>query len=242
MILAAALAARAADYRFAFTILIVPGILAMAALLVARRMLADPGHSAEPDTPDASTASSGSSGEARTYLGFVFFSALGFTPFPLIAFHISDRAAVGEATIPLMFALAMAVDGAVALISGRIYDRRGLRVLTVMPLLSVLTVLAFTTTVPVVWVGAAVWGAVMGIQESTLRAAVGDLAATRRATAYGVFNAVYGVGLLGGGVMLGLLYDRSVASLVVAVVAMQITAGGVLYRLVGTRHGSIERG
>lgn len=228
LLLAAVLAARDADYRFAFTILAVPGLLAMVALLAARRLMP------HPDEPPIQAASDsavdgGRDGRARTYLWFVFFSAIGFAPFPLIAFHVSQRGVAGDAQIPLMFALAMAVDAGAALVSGRFYDRRGLRVLMLMPALSAFTVFAFATTGWVVWAGMAAWGAVLGIQESTLRAAVGDLSASGgRATAYGVFNAAYGVALLIGGAMLGFLYDWSVPVMVSVIIAAQIAAAAVL--------------
>jgi hypothetical protein len=64
------------------------------------------------------------------------------------------------------------------------------------------------------WIGTALWGAVLGMQESTLRAAVGDLVKTRKATAYGIFNAAYGLALLAGGSFLSLIYERSVPLLV----------------------------
>ncbi len=212
LLLAGVLALRQGDYRLGFTVLAVPGALALLSLGLARRVAGD-------QTSDIAGANSSSVAEnedradlrARTYFGFVFLSALGFAPFPLIAFHVTDRSLVGDPVVPLMFALAMAVDAGSALLSGRAYDRRGLRVLLLLPGLSALTALAFSSTVWLVWSAVAVWGAVMGIQESTLRAAVADLSASgRRATAYGVFNTAYGMALLGGGVVLGFLYDRSV--------------------------------
>jgi len=75
-------------------------------------------------------------------------------------------------------------------------------------------------------------GAVTGIQESTLRAAVGDLSAsTARATAYGVFNTAYGVALLISGIALGALYNLSIPTLVAMIVLSQIAASIVLRTL-----------
>jgi hypothetical protein len=83
----------------------------------------------------------------------------------------------------------------------------------------------------------AAWGAVMGVQESTLRAAVSDLSrAAHRATAYGVFNTAYGIALLTGGLALGLLYDSSIPVLAVAVVVTQAAAVLVLRRLLASVH------
>lgn len=230
LLLAAALAARTGDYRFAFGMLAVPGALVVIALVVARRM-------APPISRRASTpvTTDPRVGRARIYLTFVFLSAVGFAPFPLIAFHFTSRGVLSEAMVPVVFAVAMSVDAAVALASGRAYDRRGLAVLLGLPVLSVAVLGAFATSLPLVWGGAVAWGAVMGIQESTLRAAVGDFAEPGAlATAYGMFNAVYGLALMVGGAMLGWLYDVSSLALVAAVVVFEVGAGVVL-RLIRVR-------
>ncbi|OFW67774.1 MAG: hypothetical protein A2Z12_07565 [Actinobacteria bacterium RBG_16_68_21] len=217
LLLAWALAVRSGDYRFAFGILAIPGVLVVVALVALRRIA---------PVPQRQTAAlveqKGRVGRARKYLVFVFLSAVGFAPFPLIAFHLTDRAILSDAMIPVVFAVAMAVDAGVALVTGRAYDRRGLGVLLTLPLLSIGILAAFSSTLALIWAGAMAWGAVMGIQESTLRAAVGDLSDPGgRATAYGVFNAVYGLALMGGGAALGLLYEISIPLMVIFVMVAQ---------------------
>ncbi len=231
LLLAAILALRDGDYRFAFMVLAIPGLLAMAALVMARRTI--PEHRPPAAGPsELETRQDGGNGTARRYLGFVFFSAMGFAPFPLIAFHLGSKAVVSDPVIPMMFALAMAIDAMAALVAGRIYDRKGLRVLITIPVLSVGAGLAFTRSAWLAWAAMVLWGAVMGMQESTLRAAVGDLAAApRRATAYGVFNTIYGIALLLGGVILGALYEWAVPALVVFIVAAQVTAAVIFSRI-----------
>jgi predicted MFS family arabinose efflux permease len=168
-------------------------------------------------------------GRARRYLAFVGLTAGGLAPFPLIAFGAVDRTVLTEAQVPLLFALAMAVDALAALWAGRRYDRRGLGVLAALPLLSVLALVVFGGRAWLVWAGALAWGGAMGIQESTLRAAVADLRGqTRPATAYGLFHAAYGVALLAGGVALGFLYDWSVWGLAGLVGGLQTAAWLVL--------------
>jgi MFS family permease len=218
LILSAILAAKQGDYRLAFLVLAIPGILTLAALLVARRQMPSVRHAADPtDTRPAELVDK----PARLYMGFVFLAALGFAPFPLIAFHLSSSGVVADPQIPLMFALAMAVDAVAAVIAGRLFDRRGLRVLVAMPFLTALALFGFATTPWITWLSMLAWGAVMGIHESTLRAAVATLSvATRRATAYGIFNTAYGVALLAGGALLGYLYGHSM----VWVVAFSLTA------------------
>jgi len=232
LILAAILAARDSDYRLAFSVLAVPSVLTMLALFAAHHF--SPGQQPGTDsTPiEKSTEPTKVSQRARGYMLFVALGTIGFAPFPLIAFHLTTNSIVGDAQIPLMFAAAMAVDAAVALATGHQYDHRGLRVLTLLPAISVAAVAAFASTATIAWIGVVMWGAVMGIQESTLRAAVGDLSTSeRRATAYGVFNSVYGLALFAGGIGLGLLYDMSISAVVVAILVAQVAAALSLRRV-----------
>jgi MFS family permease len=86
-------------------------------------------------------------------------------------------------------------------------------------------VLAFSDSIAWVVAGAVVWGAAVGIQESTLRAVVADLVEpARRATAYGVYAAVIGTTAAAGGALTGLLYSRSVALLIAVVIGVQLAA------------------
>jgi MFS-type transporter involved in bile tolerance (Atg22 family) len=102
----------------------------------------------------------------------------------------------------------------------------GLRGLVVLPPLAlVVPFWSLSRSVGLVWVGALVWGAAMGVHESTMRAAVADLVpATRRGFGYGVFTAVYGLAWLAGGALVGLLYDMSIHAVVVYTVVTQLLA------------------
>ncbi len=62
-----------------------------------------------------------------------------------------------------------------------------------------------------------------------MRAAVaGMVPADRRGSAYGIFNAGYGVAWFAGSALLGVLYDRSIPWLVIFSVLMQLAAIPVL--------------
>ena len=78
----------------------------------------------------------------------------------------------------------------------------------------------------------------VGIHESTLRAAVADMApGTRLGTAYGIFTAAYGLAWLVGSTVIGALYDYSVADTAYFTVATQVVALGLFVPLVGQRAG-----
>jgi MFS family permease len=127
----------------------------------------------------------------------------------------------------------MAAGAVAALITGFVYDRSGPWVLLALPaLVAVVPLLAFGSSLLVVVLGILLWGAATGVQDSTVKALVADLVPRhRRATAYGLFAAVQGVGALAGGVAAGALYQQSRTALITAVVISQVVALLVLLTL-----------
>ncbi len=66
------------------------------------------------------------------------------------------------------------------------------------------------------------WGAALGIQESTLRATVADLVPPdRRGTTYGIYAAIVGVATAVGGIMAGALYGVSIPALIIVTFVIQ---------------------
>src|SRR5206468_4932102 len=122
--------------------------------------------------------------------------------------------------------------------TGWLYYRFGAQVLIVLPLLSAaVAALAFTQTLWIAAVGALVWGAAVGVQESTLRATVADMVPVgRRATAYGLFAGIMGAAALAGGALTGIVYDVSVPALVATVTAVQAAALMLLWTTRTTRN------
>ena len=233
--------ARGNDFAPGFAVLAVPGVLCLALLLWLRRAVPDPlgvrrgaapaaeRHPPPADAPPADTPRPASTALGAAYWRYLAFTALavtGLAPFALASYHAVARGLLTAGQVPLLYAVAMATDAVVALVAGRAYDRRGLVVLGVLPLLAAaVPALSFARTEPLVWFGAAAWGAAMGLHESVLRAAVADLTTgTRTATAYGVFTALYGAASLAGDTVIGVLYDRSIAAVVAVVVVIEAAA------------------
>ncbi|MFI0938519.1 MFS transporter [Streptomyces sp. NPDC021020] len=160
------------------------------------------------------------------YAGFTGATMVGFATFGVLSYHLVRHHLLPTAAVPVLYAAAMAVDALAALATGWLYDRWGARVLAALPVLSaVVPVLAFTDAVWPAVLGALLWGAALGIQESTLRATVADLVpAGRRATAYGLFASAMGVATLAGGALTGALYEVSVPALITTVAAVQTAA------------------
>jgi MFS family permease len=215
-------------YRTGFAWLAIPGALALLILVKLRRLAPRPG-AYDPAAQPVQTRPAGLRGFSRLFWQYALFSAAtlaGFATFAVLAYHLQRRHIVGPAQIPAMYALAMGAAALAALGSGRVYDRIGLRGLAVLPVLgAAIPFLSFSTSVGLVWAGAALWGAVMGVHESTMRAAVADLVPRdRRGVAYGTFTTVYGLAWLAGAAVIGALYDVSIDAAITFAVSFQAVA------------------
>jgi len=117
----------------------------------------------------------------------------------------------------------MGVDALVALVIGRMYDKLGLSTLVAIPFLTLpVPFLAFTNSYTLALVSVVLWGLVMGIHETIMRAAVADLTGIEnRGTAYGLFNTIYGGAWFLGSTVMGFLYDFSVILVALFVVTME---------------------
>ena len=152
--------------------------------------------------------------------------AAGFSDFPLIAYHFAKAHVVNGLWVPIFYALASGAGGLAALLFGRLFDRRGLIVL--LPLTVVTAAFAplvFFGGFDIALIGALLWGIGLGVHESVMSAAVTRMVPQqRRATAYGLFTAVFGIAWFIGSAIQGALYDVSVPALVIFAVVAQIAA------------------
>ena len=229
------------SYQLAFAILAVPALIAFSIVVAAR--------ASYPRPQDLEVAPPTFESEALPrafwiYVGAAALIAAGYADFPLIAYHFEKAAIVPSAWIAVLYALAMGSDAIAALILGPLFDRIGLRTMLGSTLLSALTpALAFLGSVEAAVAAMLLWGIGMGAQESIVRAAVAQLSpAERRGTAYGIFNAIYGVAWFAGSVLLGVLYDRSVPALVAVATLLQLMALPILWQLTRTMpEGSQQR-
>ncbi len=216
------------SYPYAFAVLAIPAGLALAVLLAARMIYPNP-HRLEPE-------SQGSDSEGFRpvfWLCLAGFScvAMGFVDFPLAAFHLKSQGIVEDRWIPLLYAGAMGVDALSALVFGRLYDKKGLPILGVLIAVSAwFAPLIFLSGPLGVALGMVLWGIGMGAQESVVRATVANITPrSRRATGFGIFHAGFGLAWFVGSSLMGFLYDRSLISLVVFSVAIQLASLPWLY-------------
>jgi len=231
LVLSAALFAHG-GYRIGFAVLVIPACAVLVVLFLARRRMPEPEQLERAHALQA-PAQGKLSCAFWLYTLFAFVSVAGFTSFPLLAYHCAVRAIVPQAQIPLLYGLAMGVDAVVALIIGKAYDRIGLASLLALPLLTIpIPLLGFSESYLLVVAGVALWGAVMGIQETIMRAAIADLTPhARRGLAYGIFNTAYGCAWFVGGLAIGVLYEHAIAFAVVFAAVMEVIALPILFIL-----------
>jgi predicted MFS family arabinose efflux permease len=219
----AAVLARRGDYRSAFAILAVPALTTLALVGVARLLYPRP-EEMETHPPDIHAK-----GLPRVFWIYLAGAALvgaGFADFPLIAFHFQKTSTVSGSWVPVFYGVAMAVSGTGSLVFGRLFDRRGLGVLIPLTIVSALFApLVFLGGFWAALAGAAVWGVGMGVHESIVPAAVAPMVPPeRRASAYGLFTAGYGLCWFLGSAAIGILYDRSIPATIALCVVLELAA------------------
>ncbi|MFJ4946932.1 MFS transporter [Streptomyces sp. NPDC088760] len=215
-------------YGPALGVLAAPGVAVLGLLFWLRARVPDPeAYERQAPAPAKAPSPDGRLPAAFwTYAAFTATTTAGFATFGVLSYHLVQRHLMTAPWVPVLYAAAMAVDAVAALATGWLYDRIGPHVLAVLPVLAAaVPALAFTHTTGLAVAGSLVWGAAMGIQESTLRATVADLVPPRRrATAYGVFAGVVGGASLAGGALTGALYGHSIPLLITVVAAIQALA------------------
>ena len=235
LLVAAVIAAAGAIWP-AMAVLIIPGAVS---LLVLARIRRNMGSSVAENAAPTEMSAERKQAEAvlsrlhgplpRVFWLFAAASAAttaGLVTFAVIAYHLTQDQVVPVAAVPLIYAAAMGAAALAALGSGWLFDRTRGRVLVGLPLLvAAVPVLAFAGSPLIAIAGALLWGAAGGVLDSSIKALVAGLVPTARlATAYGVFAAVQGAAAIGGGVMAGALYERSLPLLIAAVAATQVVA------------------
>ena len=211
------------EYRIAFAVLLVPGLICLVFLMLARWLYPRPDEM-EVEVPNVNTQ-----GLPRIfwlYLAGAVLVAAGFADYPFIAYHFELTSSVARNWIPVFYAVAMGVSGTGSLILGRLFDRAGFSILIFLTLVTALFApLVFLGGFWSAFVGAALWGLGMGVHESLIPAAVAPMVPVqRRASAYGLFTAGYGLFWFLGSVAIGLLYQISVSAAIAFCVVAELAA------------------
>ena len=195
------------NYNFTFIFLFIPFLALLAVLVYTHKRISSRITVALPQKTE---------GESKKltkpfyiYTFAVLLNTVGLIPYTLILYKASEiLQPTQQWIVPLIYLLIQGVDAPMALIAGYAYDKFGISVLIMPFILSMFPpLLAMASTeLSMIVVSAAIFGLVLGTQESIYRAAVSELAPiSARGTAYGIFNTAYGVGFLISGTIYGLL-------------------------------------
>lgn len=213
-------------YHEGFTILWIPAILTLAILMMAKIKVPSP-EKLETSEEFSGEKIKGKDGLPRVfwfYTLFTFLSVAGFAHFQLIAYHFKVQSVVSNIQIPLFYAIAMGVDALIALIIGKTYDKIGLISLITVPSLTfIIPFFAFSHIYIFAVISVVLWGMVLGIHETIMRAAIADLTPIKhRGIAYGLFNTAYGASWFLGSTLMGLLYDLSINYIILFVIVLEV--------------------
>ncbi len=219
-LLVAGSVARTHHFGPAFLWLALPAAGAFVALLFAKWSRSKKG------TPPPQPTSKNLPNVFWIYVGAAGLLALGFVDFPLLAFHFQKNSLTKPEVIPLLYAGAMGVNGLTALIFGKLFDRYGIQIIAIGIVVSLLALpFGFLDGSAGVYISVACWATGLGAQDATLRSGISQVVSmNKRGTAFGAFNAAYGVLWFLGSVTMGVLYDFSLIALVVFGMAAQLGA------------------
>jgi MFS family permease len=219
-LLVALVIARTGCFRPGFAILIVPAILTFIALAIAQT--ASRGLAPRP-SKDARALRDPAA--FRVYAIGGALVAAGFVDFSLIAFRLARDHVVSIPAISAWFAVAMAVAAIGSYFLGTLFDRFGPLVIALsIVVTAAATPLAFMGGSTIAPAGVALWGLGTAVQDALLLALVARVIGERRATAFGIYDTIFGIAWFAGSALTGFLVDYSIPLLVAFSIVTQLAA------------------
>ena len=243
-LLLAGLAAITGVLWIGFAFLAIPGVLGLLVLAILKRRspILNEVHQPEMELTENTNTWSGFGKAAiggdlpRTFHLFAVacaFAMAGLMTFGVISYRFVADGILTIAAVPLPYALAMAMAALAALWTGKYFDQVGGRILLVVPFLVAIAPFGvFSNTLALVLAGIVVWGGAYGVLDSTVKAFVANLVpAPRRATAFGIFAGIQGLGALVGGGLAGALIENHTVALIMVIAIFQVVSFGLLWKV-----------
>jgi MFS family permease len=208
---------RSGSFRTSFLWLAVPALGTLAALTTARLLHPSRGASARNPNPQP---------VPKIFWYYTFAAGLlafGFVDWPLLVYRFAQDHLTRPAEIPLLYAIAMGLEGALAFAFGKMFDRHGVSALVLGTVFSIASLpLGFLGGRAAALASVACWAAGMGSQDACLRAGISQVVSmNKRGSAFGSFNGVWGVCWFAGTMAMGLLYAHSLLAVVALGAAAQ---------------------
>ena len=196
------------SYRTLFGLTIIPGLIAIALILFVREPVA--ASRARGDTSTAASHTSPMPAELKRFFWVLTLFTLGNSTDAFLLLRLTDVA--GSARyIPLMWAALHVVKASVSIVGGSWSDRTGRRTVIAAGWLvyaAVYVGFALSNTLVTLLAWFLVYGFYFGFAEGVEKALVADLAPhDARGFAFGIYNAVLGIGTLLASVLFGVLWN-----------------------------------
>ncbi len=216
-------------YRTGFGVLLIPALLCLATLVLARLLHPRP-HELEKGAGHT-LATTNLTQTYRIYLVAGGLLAAGFADFALIGVHFQKANVMPGNLIPVFYAVAMAASALASIPLGRLFDKLG-------PNVSLFAFLISAAAAPFIFLGTSIfalvgmifWGIGMSAQGSLFQAMLtGVIPPQKRSTAFGLFDTGYGIAWFLGSVAMGLLYDKSILAVVLVSVILQLAAIPIIF-------------
>lgn len=208
-------------YKQVFGILLIPALLALFILVIAKRLYPFP------ERFEFKTTSLETKGFSKVFWIYLIATGLwgaGYADFALIGYHFKHALILSEELIPIFYAIAMGVDALSAIVLGYLFDKKGFKVLAIGMLISVgFAPLVFLGNFWLCLLGTVLWGIGFGAQESIIRATVSLIVPhEKRGSGYGLFNTGFGLAWFIGSALMGILYEVSLIGLILFSMFLQL--------------------
>jgi len=216
-------------YRTGFGVLLIPALLCLGILAVARRLYPRP-HELE-EAAGHAFVTTNLAASYWIYFGAGALIAAGLADFALIGFHFHKANTVPTNLIPVFYAVAMGSSALASIPLGRLFDRFGANIALLAFFISAGSApFVFLGTPVFALIGMILWGVGMSAQGSLFQAMLtGVIPREKRSTAFGLFDTGYGIAWFLGSAAMGLLYEKSILAVVVFSVVLQLAALPILF-------------
>jgi MFS family permease len=213
---------RKSNYQVGFALLVIPAVLTITVLLLARYFFPKP-HELEPAEMIKPARFSAA---FWWYVGANACIGAGLADFALIGYHFQKTNSVPAELIPVYYSVAMATGAIGGLVFGKLFDKFGLIVLLAIFFLSAFFApFVFLGTSWFALVGMLLWGLGMGMQASLINAVIARVVPpTKRSSAFGLFDTGFGIAWFAGSWLMGILYAKSLGALIAFSVVLQLVA------------------
>jgi MFS family permease len=210
------------NYKLSFLILIIPAILCLIFLFWTKIKFSN---ISEIEIRGKRYESFKSSKKFWIYTIAIGFVSFGFIDFALISYHYKKINLFEPNIIAILYSIAMITDAISSIILGKLFDKFGIKVLLISILLTSFSspLLFLFNEKMIIFLAIILWGIGIGSQESIMRAYISNIIKKEeRATAFGIFNSIYGFSWFIGSLMIGYLYSLSLTYMVILSFSFQI--------------------